>query len=41
MPPVFGLIANHISIAYFPLYIGALTALMIVMFEIFNKKTKA
>ena len=41
MPSVFGLIANHISIACFPLYIGALTALMIVMFEIFNKKTKA
>ncbi len=41
MPSVFGLIANHISIAYFPLYIGVLTALMIVMFEIFNKKTKA
>lgn len=41
MPSVFGLIANHINIAYFPWYIGALTVLMIVMFEIYNKKAKA
>lgn len=40
MPSVFGLIANHISIAYFPLYIAMLTVVMIVMFEVFNKKTK-
>lgn len=38
MPSVFGLIANHINIAYFPLYIGVLTVLMIVMFELLNKK---
>lgn len=40
MPTVFGLIANHISISYFPLYIAILTVVMIVMFEVFNKKTK-
>ena len=41
MPPLFGLIANHISISYFPWYIGFLTVLMIVMSEIYNKKAKA
>lgn len=40
MPPLFGLIANHISIALFPVYIGVLTLIMIVMFEVLNKKTK-
>ena len=39
MPPLFGLIAKHISISLFPLFIGALTALMILMFELLNKKT--
>ena len=38
MPPLFGLIANHISIKLFPLYIGILTAIMIVMFEVLNKR---
>ena len=41
MPSVFGLIANHVSIAYFPWYIGALTVIMVVMFEFYNKKAKA
>lgn len=40
MPPLFGLIANHISVGYFPIFIGALTILMIVMFEVLNSKTK-
>ena len=40
MPPLFGLIANHISISLFPVYIGALTVIMIVMFEVLNKKAK-
>ena len=40
MPPLFGLIAEHISISLFPVFIGALTLLMIVMFEVLNKKTK-
>ena len=38
MPPLFGLIANHISISLFPVYIGALTLTMVVMFEVLNKK---
>ena len=38
MPPLFGLIANHISIKWFPLYIGLLTVIMIVMFEVLNKR---
>ena len=38
MPPLFGLIANHVSISLFPVYIGALTVIMIVMFEVLNKK---
>ena len=33
MPPVFGLIANHISIGLMPVYIGALFLLMIIMTE--------
>lgn len=43
MPPVFGFIANHIDIKYFPVYIGVITILilMVVMFEILIKKTKA
>ncbi|MBQ9743872.1 MAG: MFS transporter [Clostridia bacterium] len=33
MPPLFGLIAEHINIALFPVYVGALLILMIVMHE--------
>ena len=33
MPPLFGLIAEHINIALFPLYVGVLLILMIVMHE--------
>lgn len=33
MPPLFGLIANHVSIALFPIYLLALTALMAVMYQ--------
>lgn len=33
MPPIFGLIANHISIQLFPVYVFALFLLMIVMIE--------
>ncbi|MBO5374405.1 MAG: MFS transporter [Clostridia bacterium] len=39
MPPLFGLIANHISVALFPAYIGVLTIAMIVLFEVLIKKT--
>ena len=33
MPPVFGLIANHISVGLYPAFIAAVLALMIVMHE--------
>lgn len=33
MPPLFGLIANHISVALYPLYLLAILALMAVMHE--------
>lgn len=39
MPPIFGLIANHISIALFPVYITALLILMVIMHELLSKKT--
>ncbi|MBQ7411396.1 MAG: MFS transporter [Clostridia bacterium] len=39
MPPLFGLIAEHISISLFPVYIGALTIAMIALFEVLIKKT--
>jgi fucose permease len=37
MPPVFGLIASHITVALLPAYIGAITALMILMCEKLNR----
>ena len=40
MPSLFGLIANHINIGFFPLFIGVLLALMIVLFEVLVHKTK-
>ena len=39
MPPIFGLIANHISIALFPVYIMVLLILMVIMHELLSKKT--
>ena len=38
MPPLFGLIANHISVALLPWYLAAITALMIFMCERLNRK---
>ena len=38
MPSLFGIFANHISVALFPAFVGALTLLMIIMFEVYNKK---
>lgn len=38
MPPLFGLIANHVTIKLFPLYIAVLAVIMIVMFEVLNKR---
>ena len=33
MPPLFGLIANHISVALFPVFLGAILLLMFVMYQ--------
>lgn len=38
MPPLFGLIANHISAALLPWYAGVITVLMILMCERLNRK---
>lgn len=40
MPPLFGLIANHITVALMPLYIFVLLVLMAVMYAILVRKTK-
>ena len=40
MPPLFGLIANHISVSLLPVYVGAITVLMIFMCERLNKLEK-
>ena len=40
MPPLFGLIANHISVSLYPIYILILLILMIVMHEVLVKVTK-
>ena len=36
MPPLFGILANHISVSLLPLYVGGITALMIFMCERLN-----
>lgn len=38
MPPVFGLIANHISIGLYPVYMMIFVVLMVVMMEKLNKR---
>lgn len=38
MPPVFGLIAQHISVLWFPLYMLAFLVLMVIMHESLRKK---
>ncbi len=40
MPPLFGLIANHISVALLPVYVLILVAIMIIMHERLIKITK-
>ena len=37
MPPLFGLIANYVSVGLLPVYVGAITVLMIVMCEKLNR----
>ena len=40
MPPVFGLIADHITVALLPVYLLVILALMIAMHELLVKKTR-
>ena len=40
MPPLFGLIANHLSAALLPVYLAAIHVVMILMCERLNWKTK-
>lgn len=40
MPPLFGLIANHISVALLPVYLLLITALMIFMYERLVRKNE-
>ena len=39
MPPLFGLIANHLSISLFPIYLLAILAVMVSMYRLSCKKT--
>lgn len=39
MPPLFGLIANHISISLYPVYLLAILLMMIVMYENVERKS--
>ena len=41
MPPLFGVIANHTTIAIFPYYLLVILILMGYMHEALQKKTKA
>ena len=40
MPPLFGLLANHISISLFPFYLFVILVLMFLMHERLLKKTR-
>ncbi len=40
LPPLFGLIANHISAALFPVYLLVILVLMILMYQRLEKKTR-
>ncbi len=40
MPPIFGLIANHITVAVLPLYLLLILILMVIMHELLKKKTE-
>ena len=41
MPPLFGLIANHITVSMFPFYLLAILALMVLTHEMLLKKSRA
>ena len=38
MPPLFGLIANHLTVSLLPWYLGVLLIVMVLMYENLNKK---
>ena len=40
MPPLFGLIANHISVGLYPVYLTAVLLLMVLMHERVIKATE-
>ena len=40
MPPLFGILANHISVALMPIYLLAILILMLIMHEQLCKKTE-
>ena len=40
MPPLFGVIANHIGAHLLPRYLGGLLVLMVFMSEVLNRKCK-
>lgn len=40
MPPVFGLLAQHIGIGLYPLYLGLFALLMLIMTELLNKTVR-
>lgn len=40
MPPFFGLIANHITIALFPVFIAVILVLMVTMHEMMMRQFK-
>ena len=39
MPPLFGLIANYITVSLMPLYLALITVTMIIMCERLNRKS--
>lgn len=39
MPPIFGLIANYISVGFFPIFLLAILIVMAIMHEVLKKKT--
>ena len=39
MPPLFGLMANHITVALLPFYLLVLLGLMVVTHELLERKT--
>ena len=41
MPPLFGIIANHISVSLLSVYVGSITVLMVIMCERLNRRKKS